>query len=311
MEKHENPQNGRNNFTLPLGAKAGGLSYTVTVIVSLLINLIASGIITAGSLNGTDAAKYISVLISPLAIAVTLVLALKTAKQPVKSVLPVKAHPKYFLIGVLLIFGLLFSLNSVNEWFIKLLELMGYTRRQSFLPDYSGGKVVAVLITYAVIPAVAEEILFRGILLNNAEEGVGTVRAMFLSGFCFSLYHGSVEQTIYQFICGCLFALLALRSRSVTPTVVIHFINNALIIILYAAGAMDAATDALMISKAAETAITVLSALSLAGAVVWLILDKTPLKKCAVGGVKQFFIYASVGIGAMALMWVASLFPVA
>ncbi|MDE6850360.1 MAG: CPBP family intramembrane metalloprotease, partial [Clostridia bacterium] len=248
MEKYANPQDGRNKYQLPLGSAAGGLSYTFTVVISLLINIIASGIITVGSLTDTDAAKYISVLISPIAITITLVLALTVAQQPFRKILPLKTHPKYFLIGALLIFGLLFSLSSVNEWLIKLFELMGYKRKQSFLPDYSGWKVVPVLITYAVLPAIAEEILFRGILLNNTEQGVGSIRAILLSGFCFSLYHGSVEQTIYQFICGCLFALLAVRSRAITPTVVIHFLNNALIIVLYSVGAMDAATDALIMS---------------------------------------------------------------
>lgn len=308
MEKHEAPQGGRNKYQLPLGAAAGGLSYTVTVVVYLLVGIIASGIILAGSLKDSDAEKYISVLVSPIAIAIMLALTLKVVKQPPRAILPIKAHPKYFVIGVLLVFGLLFSLNSVNEYLIKLFELMGYTRRKSFLPDYSGWKVLPVLIAVAVIPALAEEILFRGILLNNAEEGTGTVRAIFLSGFCFALYHGSVEQTVYQFVCGCLFALLAVRSRSVTPTVVIHFLNNALIIVLYAVGAMDPVTDKLIISNAGEIALSIVSALSLVGAVIWLILDKTPLKKCAVGGVKQFFLFASVGIGAMALMWIIGLF---
>ncbi|MCM1438201.1 MAG: CPBP family intramembrane metalloprotease [Roseburia sp.] len=306
MEKGQNSKN--NKYRLPLGSAAGGLSYTFTVVVSLLINLIVSAIISLGSFQDTDAAKYLAVLVSPAAIAVTLTLALVLVKQPVKGIIPVKSHPKYFLIGALLIFGLLFSLSTVNDWLVKLFELMGYKRKPSFLPDYSGFKVVPVLLTYAVIPAVFEEILFRGILLNNAEEGAGSIRAILLSGFCFSLYHGSVEQTIYQFICGCLFALLAVRSKAITPTVVIHFINNALIIILYAAGAMDPATDGLIISKGGEIALTVLSAVSLVGATVWLVLDKKLLKPCKEGGVKQFFVFAAIGIGAMALVWIAGLF---
>lgn len=308
MDKQQTPHGRRHKYELPLGAPAGGLSYSATVTINILLSIIASGIVELGSLKGTDAAKYISVLVSPLSIAVTLTLALKVAKQPARAILPVKAQLKYYFIGVLLIFGLLFSLNSLNEYLIKLFELAGYKRRQNFLPDYSGWNIVPVLVAFAVIPAVFEEILFRGILFNNAEEGVGAVRAIFLSGFCFALYHGSVEQTVYQFICGCLFAFLAARSRSVTPTLVIHFINNALIIILYSVGAMDAVTDKLIMSKAAEIALTALSAVALAGASAWLILDKTPLKKCAYGGVKQFFIFASVGIGAMIIVWVSGLF---
>lgn len=307
MEKQETPQSGRGKYDLPLGSAAGGLSFSATVVINLLISIIASAVISLSSLKDTDAAKYISMLISPVAIAVTLALALKVAKQPARAILPVKTHPKYFLIGVLLIFGLLFSLNSVNEYLIQLFELMGYQRRENILPDISGWKIAPALLVIAVLPAVMEEILFRGMLLNNAEEGAGTVRAIFLSGLCFSLYHGSVEQTIYQFICGCLFAFLAVRARSLAPTVLIHFINNAIIIVLSACGLFDE-SGALIMSETVEIIVSVFSAVSLIGAVVWLILDKKELKKCQSGGVKLFFLFASVGIGATALMWIIGLF---
>ena len=307
MEKQSTPQSGHSKYELPLGSPAGGLSFSATVTINLLISIIAAGIITLSSLTGTDAAKYISVLTSPIAIAITLTLTLKVVKQPVRKILPLKTHPKYYLIGVLLIFGLLFSLNFLNEYLIRLFELMGYVRRKDPVPDVSGWKIAPALFALAVLPAVFEEILFRGILLNNTEEGVGTVRAIFLSGFCFALYHGSVEQTIYQFICGCLFAFLALRSYSVAPTVVIHFLNNAVILVLKACGLLDD-SGMLIMSQTATIIVSVLSAVSLVGAVVWLILDRKLLRRRKEGGVKQFFIFAAVGIGAMAVMWITGLF---
>lgn len=222
--------------------------------------------------------------------------------------LPVKSHPKYYLIGAMLIFGLLFSLSSLNDLLVNLFELIGYTRKQSFLPDLSGWNIVPALLVIAVIPAVMEEVLFRGLILNSTQNGAGSIGSVFLVGLCFSLYHGSVEQTIYQFICGCLFALLAVRSRSLTPSVLIHFLNNALIIILCACGLTDDTTGELKMPVAANVVLMVLSALCLIGAVVWLVLDKTELKKAEKGGVKKFFIGASVGIAAMVIIWIANLF---
>lgn len=304
---NENSWQPKKSYELPIGAAAGGLSYSGLVSIYTLVSLVASAIISVGSLSGSEAAKYISVLVSPVAIAIVLTLTITVVKQPVRVLLPVKTRPKYYLLGVLLIFGLLFSLNYLNEYLIRLFELMGYKRRPSFVPDVSGWRIVPALICVAVIPAIFEEIMFRGILLVNAEEGVGSVRAILLSGFCFSLYHGSVEQTVYQFICGCLFALLAIRSRSVLPTVIIHFLNNAAIIILMACGLVDA-NGAMIMSKTAEIIISVLSAVCLIGAVVWLVLDKKLLKRQRFGGVKQFFIFAAVGIAVMALMWIINLF---
>ena len=297
-----------NSKQLPLGSKAGGLSFSVTVISFLLVSLIASGIIVVSKMGTeSEGAKYISYLASPVAIGITLTLALTVAKQPARRLMPIKTHPKYFVIALLLIFGLLFSLNSVNEWLIKLFELIGYRRKASMVPDVSGWNIVPALLVVAVLPAVLEEILFRGILLNNVGEEAGSVRAIFIAGFCFSLYHGSVEQTIYQFICGCLFAFLAVRSRSIAPTVVAHFINNALIIILMACGLFDGNGE-LVMSKTAEIIVSVLSAVSLIGAVIWLILDKTEVKIKQKFGVVKFWLFAAIGVVAMTVLWIVGLF---
>ena len=139
---------------------------------------------------------------------------------------------------------------------------------------------------------------------------MGTVRAVLVVGFCFSLFHSSPEQTVYQIIVGCAFAFIAVRSRSIMPSVVMHFINNAIIVIFQACGVFDEAGE-LMISPAGNIILLVLSALSLTVALVWLFLDRKPLIKCEPGGVKKFFIFASLGIGILGIIWILSLFGVA
>lgn len=298
------PQSGR---FIPLGSKGAGLSYTTVVLANLIVSIILSGVILIFSLGETEAAKYLSLLASPIAIAVTLTLTVKVAKQPLKRLLPVKCRPEFYAIAVLLAFGALFSLSWINDGIVKLLELIGYKQRESFVPDVSGWKVLPVLITVAVIPAIMEEALFRGILLQNVEEEAGTVRAILISGFCFSLYHGSVEQTVYQFIVGCIFGFLAVRSRSVVPGMLFHFLNNAVIIVMLACGAYDEA-GALIVSRGGEIALYITSALALIGGLVWLYLIKSEVKPCQKGSVKTFFMWAAIGIGAMAIIWIIGLF---
>ena len=301
---------GFNYKQLPLSAKGGGLAFSVAVVLNVFVGLIASVIIGASGLTGTDAAKYLGYLTSSIALIATVLVMRFMFNQPLRKFATLKCHPKYILIGLLLIYGLLFSLNSLNGYLIKLFELMGYTPKSSTLPDLSGWNLLPAILVIAVLPAVLEEFLFRGIILNNIEGEVGSVRTIFLVGFIFSLYHGSVEQTIYQFICGCLFALLAIRSRSITPVVLIHFINNAIILILYAVGALDANGN-LIISQGGNIAITVTSAICLVGAVVWLILDrkiKFGLVKVERANVKDFFLFGLAGIAVTALTWVLNLF---
>ena len=313
-----------------LCSKTGGISYTVLVIIYLIISLVASVVtaIIANSIMGkygynevseafehiqkTDAYTYINYLLAPLIIAICVLFITRRQKVALKQILPIKCKPKYYLIGVLLIFGLLFSLSSLNGISVEFFKLFGYKPKEtsSYFPDVSGGMIIPAIIVIALLPAVFEELMFRGLLLNCCENSMGSVRAILITGFCFSLFHGSPEQTVYQFIAGCAFAFIAVRSGSILPSMVMHFINNALIIIFAACGLLDEAGN-LVMSNTASIIVTVFSALSFIGAVVWLVLDKTQLKKCERGAVKVFFIYASVAIGALGLIWMLSLFGVA
>lgn len=289
-----------------LTSAKGGFSYSVTVVLYVILNLIVGLIVNSSGLSGTDGGTYLLYLISPAAIAAAVAVTLYAGKLKPKQVFPVKCKPKYYFIALLLIFGLMFSLTSVNGYFVELIEKLGYTPASSTLPSFDGWGIVWGLLCIALIPAVFEEALFRGVMLGNTEEETGTFRAAFIVAFAFSLYHGSVEKTIYQFICGFAFALLAMRSRSLLPTIIIHFLNNAVIIILYACNLVDDLGNIAMPQWAFIT-ITVLSAVSLVAALLMLIFDKSQTKPKKQGGVARFFIWASVGIILMASIWLTGL----
>lgn len=293
----------------PLFKKSsGGITFSAATFAYLVATLIFSLIIVAaGFSEGSDGYIYISYLAAPFGIAAAVAICLKIEKKPFKNIFPVKCKPKYYLIALLLIFGLLFAFGWVNEYVLKFIQLINpaYESKESYLPDLSGGLIVPALLIIAVLPAFFEELLFRGAILNGIENEVGGVRCIFIVGFCFSLFHASPEQTVYQFICGCVFAFVAVRSRSILPSIIMHFINNAVIVVLYAVGAVGD-NGFLLISDGANIALTVVSACCFIGGIVWLILDKTPLKKCVKGGVVGFFICAAAGIIVLAILWICN-----
>lgn len=292
-----------------MNSAKGGLAYSLAVCAYLAVSLLFSIIISSCGIAETDGGRYLSYLASPLAIVIAVAIFCKFCKQSPRQVFSVKCSPKYYLIALLVFFGLFFSLSSVNGYIVELLKLCGYKPRSATLPSLEGGLVVPAILVIAVLPAVAEEFLFRGVILKNTEKGAGGLRAVLLTGFLFSLYHGSVEQTVYQFVCGCLFALIAVRSGSTLPTVIIHFLNNALIIIFAACGLCDE-LGSLVMPQAAQITLTVLSAVSLVAGTALLIIDRKKFTPCEKHGVTRFFIYASVGIAVMAIMWIAGLFSV-
>ena len=296
------------------GAEYGGITFSGAVIVYAALSLIFAVICssTGFSDNGGDVYIYLNYLVSPVAITIALFVVTKFARQPLRRSLLVKMPPgaaaKWCAVAVLLAFGLLFSLSWLNIGFEKLIRWLGYKPAPSYFPDLSGGRAALALLVMAVLPALFEEVLFRGAVLQSIKEETGHLNAVLLCGMCFALYHASALQTIYQFVCGCAFALLAIRSRSVLPGMLAHFLNNATIIILQACGLDTSGSLFDWAPLWAAVLVTVLSALSLAGAVAVMAADKTPLKKPVKGGVFAFFIAAAAGIVVLAVLWVAGFF---
>lgn len=86
--------------------------------------------------------------------------------------------------------------------------------------------IMSLFVTVILAP-VTEEFIFRGIVLN-AFKKYGTWFAIIASSILWAAVHGNLEQSIPVFFIGIFLGILALKSGSVLPTMVIHIINNAL-----------------------------------------------------------------------------------
>lgn len=257
-------------------ARLSGGFFSAVVVGMLLVNCVfsltvvliarAQGVETA-VITGSEAVRYLSYLLYQLLYLGALAAVVFIYKEKPRAFGYRKTSWKYFLIALALQFGLLFSLDRANVYFIDLLGMLGYKSSSggaSSLPSLAGGGIVGVLVVVAVLPAVLEESLFRGVMLEGMK-ALGTAAACLLGGLCFSLFHQSPDQTVYQFICGAAFTLLALRADSLLPAVAAHFCNNALIVFNEKFGFLN------HVSAGGEIAIYLFSALCLVGSLAWLI----------------------------------------
>jgi len=87
-----------------------------------------------------------------------------------------------------------------------------------------------VILVIALLPAVCEELAFRGFLLSGFRKGASEVPAIFLASFFFGVTHGMLQQSIFAAIVGVIIGFVALRSGSLWPAIAFHFTNNALVI---------------------------------------------------------------------------------
>lgn len=89
------------------------------------------------------------------------------------------------------------------------------------------GRVLQVL-ALAVVPAVSEELFFRGALLRNLQRQCGARAALWLTALFFALMHGSVGGLPGHLGIGLLLTLLAMHSGSLAVPVLAHLIYNLL-----------------------------------------------------------------------------------
>lgn len=85
---------------------------------------------------------------------------------------------------------------------------------------------VLAWITMALLPAVSEELLFRGAVFGSFRR-YGSVPAILVSAAMFSLFHGNLQQMSYTFLMGLAWACLREFSGSVLPGMLGHMAFNS------------------------------------------------------------------------------------
>ncbi len=283
-------------------SKTAGLTYTVAVCVFFLISIVVSFCSVGIGEGKPQWYLYVSFLAAPVVFLMTAIWYFSYTKTPIKSfVKEQNCSPKYYLISILLQVGLL-ALGEVNTLFLQFLEGFGYENTEIILPNTQGFGMVGVLVAVAVAPALMEELFFRGIFQRELKE-FSLWAQVLLCGGLFALYHQNPAQTVYQFICGASFALVAAKAGSFLPTVLSHFINNALVIVLYSLGinSFEGGMYAIML---------VFSIVCLIGTLGYLIVfdrQTKQKKQTKKGAYKELFACAFLGVFVFGLSWLITL----
>lgn len=135
-----------------------------------------------------------------------------------------------------------------------------------------------LILVLAILPAVCEELAFRGFILTGLRNGLGTRQGILISSLFFALAHGDPFRLLPTFLLGLLLALLATRSGSLWPGVVFHGLHNALAVIAgwcrrQAESGYDVTLWAQIEALTYNPASVAASGLVLAGLTLWLLLQ--------------------------------------
>lgn len=133
----------------------------------------------------------------------------------------------FYIIAILLGIVCVFLFNPIISLWEQLLEILGYklNTELSFPLDNIGYLFLALLVV-GVVPAICEEFLFRGLILNGLRN-YGAVISIGVSALLFSLMHMNLQQLPYTIILGIVLGLIVYYTKNIWLSILLHFFNNA------------------------------------------------------------------------------------
>ncbi|MCI8458661.1 MAG: CPBP family intramembrane metalloprotease [Clostridia bacterium] len=121
---------------------------------------------------------------------------------------------------------------GVSSIWQSIISALGYSHGSSPMPEtFSAGTMVLTLVLTGVLPGFCEEFFNRGGLLKTVRGSYPFHFAIILMGLEFGLFHQNITQVFYTALFGAYMAFLALKTKSVFPCMIIHFVNNSFSVI--------------------------------------------------------------------------------
>lgn len=146
-----------------------------------------------------------------------------------KKVNPTIVFRMFFLTIFLYLF--LIPINSLVSTFI-LKNIPALEKLLDQIPTPSNGiELVKSIFFIAVLPAIFEELFFRGFLFKSFEK-FGVKNKIILSSLFFTFLHFNPLNFVGPLFIGMVYGYLRHRTDSIFPSMICHFFNNSLAVIL-------------------------------------------------------------------------------
>ena len=92
--------------------------------------------------------------------------------------------------------------------------------------------LIAGIILFGIITPVAEELVFRGIVLSRLNLGFGVTPAIILSALMFGIYHGNLVQGIYGTLMGLIIGYVYIKYDALVYPILVHSGANILVFVI-------------------------------------------------------------------------------
>lgn len=154
---------------------------------------------------------------------------LRYTKSPVWQTLSFrKPSPRYIVAGISLGFATVvisMLILTVQTKFLPYSEEYGRQMQLMIMPP--GRPLWQIILVAAMMPAICEEIFFRGVLQGILSRNLSKQKLLFVIGILFGVFHLSMFRILPTGLLGVLLAYLTLASGSIFPSMCLHFMHNS------------------------------------------------------------------------------------
>lgn len=215
--------------------KFGGF-YSIAIIIGALFTAIFSGL----NLKNQATVDMILSFVQPIVFIVASFFYLNEKQIFFTEGVKIKKFSvKYLVVAIVMSVGIMLGFGYINIILGNELVKAGAITTSEYVMD-GFGDYVKYVIGSAFAPAVGEEVLFRGVVLYaflnycvptpDVTDGKTDIKISLVIGITFALFHANPAQIVYQFVWGFALTLMAIRTGSILPSVLMHFMNNFFIV---------------------------------------------------------------------------------
>ena len=123
-------------------------------------------------------------------------------------------------------------MSGIYHWMVQKEQALAVVTEQ-FLKADSIGEFTLNFVMIAIIPAIGEELLFRGVLQKLFSNWTKNVHwGIFITAFLFSAVHMQFLTFLPRFFLGVVFGYLLVWTQSLWVPILAHFFNNGLAVIV-------------------------------------------------------------------------------
>lgn len=125
---------------------------------------------------------------------------------------------------------------ELGAWGAELRKMADMAQQQveQMLSLTSAADVLLQLLVVALVPAVCEELLFRGCLQQTLVAWTRRPHlAIVITAMIFSLAHGDIFGLVPRLILGLLLGYVYYYGASIWINIMVHFFNNAMVVVMY------------------------------------------------------------------------------